>query len=108
MYLFTQIQEDEKDKQILLLSEKIARLEKELVQSKTLATSYHKEKLLLVEECSDLKKNLTTKFVQIQDLEHSLYKLHECASKQAYAKENKATQIDLVSNLYLGLTCIWV
>ena len=83
----------------MLLNEKIAQLERELAQSRSSVVSYHEKNLSLVKQCSDLKENLVTQYVKIQNLEHSLYDHHECASKQAFIKENKTTQTELVSIL---------
>ena len=41
--IFTQIQDDEKEQNILLLNEKIAQLEKELAQSRSSAVIHHEK-----------------------------------------------------------------
>ena len=81
------------------LNEKIAKLEKELTQSRSYAASYHEKNLSLAKQCSDLKENLVSQYVKIQDLEYSLYDLHGCANNRAFIKENKTTQTELVSIL---------
>ena len=102
---FMQIQDDDKDQRILTLNKKIVQLEKELTESKSCATSYSKENLLLVKRCFDLKESLMKQFVKIQNLEYSLCDLHESASKQAFSRENKGTQTDLVGIFFSWIYC---
>ena len=101
--MFIQVQDDDKDQRILTLNRKIAQLEEDLAESRSHATSYYKENLLLVKRCSDLKESLMTQFVKIQDLEYLLCDLHENTSKQAFLRENKGTQTDLV-----GISFSWI
>lgn len=74
-------------------------MEKELAQSRSSAVIHHEKNLSLIKQCSDLKENLVTQYIKIQNLEYSLYYHHECANKQAFIKESKTTQTELVSIL---------
>ena len=78
-------------------------MEEDLTESRSYATGYYKENSLLVKRCSDLKETLMTQFVMIQNLEYSLCDLHENTSKQAFLRENKGTQTDLV-----GIYFSWI